>query len=158
RSPHALKSKRRSIMSQLLSLRVLLLSVLSVLVASGQTITTADVVGVVTDTSGAIVPRATVTIKSVDTNETRTVVTNDLGQYRFPLMNPGEYIPSAQTAGLKSNSTRFTLLVGQEQAMNLGLNPLGTTEVVQVTAEASVVQTENANLATSYSRKQVEEL
>ncbi|HWZ34337.1 MAG TPA: carboxypeptidase regulatory-like domain-containing protein [Bryobacteraceae bacterium] len=138
--------------------RAIVLSLLTALVVCGQTITTADVVGVVSDTSGAVVPGATVTIKAAETNDTRTAVTNDSGQYRFPLMSPGVYLLSAHTAGLKSNSTRFTLLVGQEQAMNITLNPQGTTEVIEVTAEASVVQTENANLATSYSQKQVAEL
>ena len=89
--------------------------------AFGQTITTGDVVGVITDTTGAIVPNATVTIKSVDTNETRTATSNDQGEYRFPLVKPGEFILSASTPGLKSNNTRFTLLVGQQQTVAQGL-------------------------------------
>jgi Carboxypeptidase regulatory-like domain len=146
-------------------LRITLFAVLFIAVlfstvplAFSQTITTGDVVGVVTDTSGAVVPGATVTIKSVDTNETRTATSSDQGEYRFPLMKPGDYILSASTAGLKSNNLRFTMLVGQEQKLNVTMNPQGTNTIVEVTAEASVVQTENANLATSYSIKQVQEL
>ncbi len=138
----------------------LLLAALCVItpLAFSQTVTTGDVVGVITDTSGAVVPGATVTLKSVDSGETRTATTNDQGQYRFPLLKPGDYILSAGTAGLKSNNTRFTLLVGQEQEMNLTMNPQGTSTIVEVTSEAPIVQTENANLETSYNAKQVQEL
>jgi hypothetical protein len=141
-------------------LRISLFAVLFILVpfAFSQTLTTGDVVGIVTDTTGAVVPAATVTMKSVDTNEVRTVTSNGAGEYRFSLMKPGEYILSAVSAGLKSNNTRFNVQIGQEQAMNVTLNPQGTSTVIEVTAEATLVQTENANLTTSYNTKQVTEL
>lgn len=123
-----------------------------------QTITTGDIVGVVTDTSGAVVPSATVTLKSVDSGETRTTTTNGQGQYRFPLLKPGDYIISASTPGLKSNSERFPLLVGQEQERNIVMTAQGTSTTVQVTTEVPLVQTENANLETSYNPKQVVDL
>jgi hypothetical protein len=123
-----------------------------------QTITTADAVGVVSDTSGAVVPGATVTIKSVQSGETRTETSNKQGQYRFPLLKPGEYLVSASIKGLKSNLSRVTLLVGQEQEINITLNPEGTTSVIEVTTEAALLQTENANLETSFSAKQVQDL
>src|SRR5579864_3452929 len=87
--------------------------------AFSQTLTTGDVTGLVTDSTGAVVPNATVTLRFTDTNDTRTVATNQVGQYRFSLLAAGNYVISAQTAGLKSGSQRFNLLIGQEQAMNL---------------------------------------
>jgi hypothetical protein len=138
-----------------LFLRLCALAMLLAALAYGQTFTTGDVVGVVTDTTGAVVPGAKITIKSVDTGETRTATTNDQGEYRFPLLKPGDYILSAETAGLKSNNTRMTLLVGQEETANLTMNPQGTTTIVEVSAETPIVQAENANLETSYNQKQV---
>lgn len=135
--------------------RVIVLSLLIVTAIVGQTVTTSDVVGVVTDTSGAVVPNATVTLRSVESGDSRTATTNDQGQYRFPLLKPGDYTIAARTPGLLSNAVRFTLLVGQEQTQNVTMNPQGTTEVVEVTTEAALVQTENANLQTSYNQKQV---
>jgi hypothetical protein len=123
-----------------------------------QTFTTGDVVGVVTDTTGAVVPNATVTIKFAATNETRTTNSSDQGRYRFALLQPGEHTISAQSAGLKSNVQKFTLLVGQELAVNITLNPQGTTELVEVTAQASVLETENANMASSFNTRQVADL
>jgi Carboxypeptidase regulatory-like domain/TonB dependent receptor len=139
---------------------ITLFAVLFLLVplAFSQTMTTGDVTGVTTDTSGAVLPGATVTIKSVDTNETRTATTNAQGEYRFPLMHPGDYTISAVSSGMASTLQRFTLLVSQEQAMNLTLGVKSTQQTVEVTADASAVQTENANLATSFGTKQVNTL
>ncbi len=140
----------------LLFLAALLL--LSTPFAFTQTITTADAVGVVSDTSNAVVPGATVTLKSVESGETRTATTNNQGQYRFPLLKPGEYLVSASSKGLKSNVSRISLLVGQEQEVNLTMNPEGTSTIIEVTTEAAMLQTENANLETNFNAKQVVDL
>jgi len=141
-----------------LLLVLLALLVLSAPLAFSQTMTTADAVGVVTDSTGAVVPGATVTLKSIESGETRTATTNDQGQYRFSLLKPGDYIISASAKGLKSNDTRAALLVGQAQEVNITMSAQGTSTIIEVNAEAPLVQTENANLETSYSQKQVLEL
>ncbi len=137
--------------------RITLFAVLFLLVplAFSQTITTGDITGVITDTSGAIVPGATVTLKSLDSGETRTATANEQGQYRFALLKPGEYTVSASTSGLKSNTTKLTLGVGEESAINVTMNPQGTNTIVEVTAETPILQTENANLETSFNQSQV---
>ena len=123
-----------------------------------QTLTTGNVTGVVTDQSGAIVPGADVTIRYADTNESRSTVSGGTGQYRFPLLKPGAYTIAAKTASLKSENVRIALLVGQEQSVNLVLNIQGTGQAVEVRAESTLIQTENANQATSYSERQVANL
>ena len=123
-----------------------------------QSITTADVVGTVSDASGAVVPNAKVTIRFVDTQEVRTDTANSQGQFRFPLLRPGNYTISAESPGLKSNIEKFALLLGQEAAMNLTLKPQATQEVIEVTSTASVLQTENANSTTSFNNSQVVDL
>ena len=137
------------------------LLILSLLFASAmfaQTTTTGDVAGVVADITGAVIPNATVTIKSLDTNEVRTAVTNQTGQYRFSLLKPGDYEISAASNGLKSNTQRFTALVGQVTAINLTANVQATQEVVEVQAQGTVIQTENANLETGFTSMQVKDL
>ncbi len=123
-----------------------------------QTITTGDVVGVVSDSSGAVVPGAIVTIKSLESGESRTETTNAQGQYRFPLLKPGDYQISADAKGLKSNIVKVTLLVGQAQEANITMNPAGTSTTVEVNATAAVLQTENANLETNFNKTQVDNL
>ena len=126
--------------------------------AFSQTITTADVLGVVSDISRAVVPGAIVTIKSAESGESRSELTNAEGQYRFPLMKPGDYEISVAAKGLKSNILKVTLLVGQAQEANLTMNPEGTSTTVEVNATAAILQTENANLETNFNKAQVDNL
>ncbi len=123
-----------------------------------QTLTTGDTLGVVTDTTGAVVPDAKVTIKSLDSGESRTETANGQGEYRFSLLKPGIYELSAATSGLKSNLSKIELLVGQAQEVNLVMNPQGTTTTVEVTADVPVLQKENANRESNFNKAQVDDL
>ncbi|MEI9976582.1 MAG: carboxypeptidase-like regulatory domain-containing protein [Ignavibacteriota bacterium] len=116
--------------------------------------TTGDIVGTVADPSGAVVPNAKVTVKFVSTNETHSALTNAQGSYRFSLLQPGEYEVSGESAGLRSRTEKFTLLVGQETAANLKLEVKGTNEVIEVQSQATILQTENANLANGFDTAQ----
>jgi hypothetical protein len=126
--------------------------------AFSQTITTGDVAGVIKDATGAVVPNATITLKSSDTGEVRTAVTGPSGDYRFPLLKPGEYTISAQASGLKSNVEKFSVLVGQAGEMNLTLSVTASQQVIEVQAEAPTLQTENANLESNFNKSQVDNL
>jgi hypothetical protein len=124
----------------------------------GQTLTTGNATGLVTDRTGAVLPGAVVTITYAATNQNLSTTTNETGRYRFPLLKPGDYTISAQTPGLKSGTLKFSLLVGQERAVDLVLDVQSTDQSIEVQAEAGLVQTENANLGTSYSTRQLANL
>ena len=124
----------------------------------GQTLTTGTATGLVTDPSGALVPTAAVTVTYAATNEARSTVTDETGRYRFPLLQPGDYSIAAQTAGLKSGSLKFSLLVGQGRAIDLVLSLQGAGQSIEVQADAGLVQTENANQSTSYGTRQLANL
>jgi hypothetical protein len=126
--------------------------------AYSQTITTADVVGTVSDSSGAVVPNAKVTLRFIDTQETRIETTGGAGQFRFSLLHPGNYTIAAEAPGLKSDIERFALQLGQESAMNLTVKPQTTQEVIEVIAASAVLQTENANSTTSFNQAQIVDL
>ena len=137
--------------------RLFLVLTLLAVCLSAQTVTTGDVTGTVTDSTGAIVPKATVTLKSSTTGETRTVEAGADGSYRFTFVRPGTYQISASTPGLKSDlMSNLGIGVGQVQTLNLVLKPVESKEVVMVTDSAPLLQTENANLASTFSSKQVE--
>ena len=125
---------------------------------SAQTETTGDVVGTVTDSSGAVVPGITVTLRNIDTNEVRTELTKSAGEYRFSLLKPGEYEISAEHGSLKSSIEKFSVLLGEVEKMNLQVNVQGTQQIVQVTTETTALQTENANLTSSFNTQQVNDL
>ena len=139
----------------------LLLSMLligSALPAFCQTLTTGDAAGVIKDATGAVVPNSTITLKSADTGDVRTAVSNSAGEYRFDLLKPGQYEISATSTGLKSNVQKFSVAVGQVAEMNLTLNVTATQSVVTVEAQAATLQTENADNESGFTTKQIENL
>ena len=124
----------------------------------GQSIVTGDAVGTVTDPSGAVVSGATVTITSLDTAASQTATTAANGFYRFPLLKPGQYRLIVKQTGFKSTEQTILVSVGQIATTNVRME-LGTAaEVLEVTGEAPLIETENANLATTYSTSQLQQL
>ncbi|MGC9947477.1 MAG: carboxypeptidase regulatory-like domain-containing protein [Bryobacteraceae bacterium] len=126
--------------------------------ALAQTITTGDVVGTVKDTTGAVVPGATITLRSTDFGDTRTQTTDTVGAFRFTFLKPGNYAVSATAAGLKTDVQKLAVEVGQVATLDLIAKVQATQEVIEVLASGAVVETENANLSTTYNTTQMEEL
>jgi len=124
---------------------------------NAQTLTTGDLTGTVTDQSGAVVPRATVTLKNADTGATQAATTNDSGAYRFPFLAPGNYVVAAQAAGLKAEA-HIAVQVGQVTTLNLIAEVQATQTVVEVSETPVVVETENANLARTFDPAQIQDL
>ncbi len=118
----------------------------------------ATVTGRVTDTSGAVVPNATVTITNTGTNETRKVQTNDEGEYTIPQLPPGDYSLSVEQAGFKKTVQRFALETGQGARVDLTLQTGAVTEQVEITAVTPVVSAEDASLGGVVDQKKIVEL
>jgi protocatechuate 3,4-dioxygenase beta subunit len=74
--------------------------------AFAQTITTGDVVGTVKDTTGAVVPGATVTLKSNDFGDARAVNTDGAGAFRFTFLKPGNYTVGALRRRVENRSPK----------------------------------------------------
>src|ERR1017187_6944875 len=78
-------------------------------------LTTADVVGTVTDSSGAVVPGAKVTITNLDTQIKAVTQSNQTGNYVFNLLGPGHYSVSIEAPGFKmSVIPNITLAAGDQ--------------------------------------------
>jgi len=148
---------RKSWCIQLLALCVLLF-VCSHNAAFGQTATTGDVAGVVKDSTDAVIAGATVSLKSLERGDVRTTVTNEVGAYRFPFLRPGSYTISAESTGLKTSVVAITVQVGQVSSIDLVAALQATQQVVEVTSAAPTLSTDNANLATTFSSSQVQDL
>jgi hypothetical protein len=67
----------------------------------GQGETTSAIAGAVTDSSGAALAGATVTIVSADTAQKRTIKTDDGGRFSFPQLKPGSYTVKAEADGFE---------------------------------------------------------
>ena len=107
--------------------------------AQGQAINGA-IEGTVTDESGAVLPGVTVTVTNVDTGETRSVITNDRGVYRAPLLPLGAYRVSAELQDFKKyDQAGVSLSAGQVAVINVKLAVGAVTETVSVSADVPVV-------------------
>src|SRR5688572_20991085 len=82
--------------------------------------TTATIIGALTDSSGAVLPGVTINIRHVETSQTRTVVSDDGGRFRAPLLQPGHYEVTAMLTGFQTVvRSGLTLTVGQEALLNI---------------------------------------
>jgi hypothetical protein len=137
------------------ALTALLLSTLFASFAFAQSIVTGDLTGTVTDPSGAVVPGAKVTIQSDASGETRGAQTNDQGQYRFALLKPGSYTLTVSAPGMANIERHVTVSLGQVTNVPVKAGLAGTSTTVEVTEQTPLIQTDNANLATTYSTTQL---
>ena len=118
----------------------------------------ATLTGIVTDTTGGVLPGVTVTATHTATGNTFFSVTDDRGVYRIPA-RIGAYQLTAELSGF-TTATRggITLLVGQEAAVNLQLSPAGLQETVTVTGEAPLISTTQSQIGSNIDARQMEEL
>jgi outer membrane receptor for ferrienterochelin and colicin len=106
---------------------------------------TGQIVGVVTDSTGAVVPNATVTITSKDTNSTKTVSTSDDGLYRFVLLQPGDYKVKASAASFGEQTLAITVQVGRTIDGNFTLGAKDVAAEVTVTTDGIQTTTSNSD-------------
>lgn len=140
----------------LFCLSALLVALLLVVGASAQSLVSGDVTGTITDPSGAVIPNAAVTLKNSGTGQTMNGTTNSSGVYRFSLLSPGQYTLTATASGFQNVVRAVTVAVGQATTMNMQLAIGASSQTVEVTAEAGVVQAENGNISTTFTPEQVQ--
>jgi hypothetical protein len=119
----------------------------------------ASVVGTVKDTSGAVVPGANVTVKNLETGQTRTVTSNDSGYYRALSLPVGRYEVTIEKTGFRKGvRTGINLVVGQEAVVDFSLEVGEVQQVVTVSAEAPIVNTTTASTSGLVEEQQVKDL
>ena len=119
----------------------------------------ATVNGTVTDSSGAVVPNADVTLTNIATGQKRTAVSNSVGAFRFPNLAIGVYNLEVTATGFaKFEKTGIVVNVAQTVEANAVLNVGAQSQTVTVAAQALQVQTETSELSTLISGRQVERL
>ena len=118
----------------------------------------ATIVGTVTDPSGAVIPNAKVTAKNEATGATVSTTTGGDGNYRFALLQPGQYTVIASASGFRTAQTEASVAVGTVATVNLKL-PVGSeTQTVEVTEAAPLLQTQNADISTTFNAQQISSL
>src|SRR5712692_475338 len=125
---------------------VFLLLFASAISAFAQT-ATGEITGQISDSSGAVVPRAEVDAANNATGIHWKAVTNDSGYYTVPLLPPGAYTITVRMAGFKTITRgNITLAVAETARVDFQLQVGQATETVEVTAAAPVLESETAAL------------
>jgi hypothetical protein len=127
--------------------------------AFAQTSGSGTITGTLTDPSGAIVPGAEVLIKNTDTGIERKTASNEAGIYNATFLRPGHYDVSASKTGFASVLRKeLTLQVGETMTVDFSMILKTAQEMVTVTGQESVVDTEKTELSQVVSAAQVENL
>jgi Carboxypeptidase regulatory-like domain len=122
-------------------------------------VTTATLTGNVTDSTGARVPQAKVTLTSPLVGVTREVLTDANGSYSFHLLVPSTYSLIINATGFKQyQQNEITLDAGQSAEQNVSLDLGSQEEHVVVSAETPLLNTSNPNIAADIGSRQVVEL
>jgi len=115
--------------------------------------------GTVSDTTGAVVPGATVTLLSESTRNERTFVTEATGNYFFAALQPGSYTVRVEIPGFKSVERKGLRLSQNESAgLDFTLQIGEQSEVIEVTAERDMIQTETGAREGLIRAEQIENL
>lgn len=126
--------------------------------ASAQTTTTGGIGGVITDPSGAVIPGVTVTMINNATSAAETTKSNAAGAYRFDLVPPGSYTLMVNQPGFAKLQTKVEVANSQVVDADLKLVVGSNQQTVEVTAQATMLQAENANVATTVGQTQMTEV
>ena len=113
--------------------------------------------GKVLDEQGGVLPGATVVARQIETNTTRTGVTNETGQFYLPSLPAGAYELTVELQGFSTAKRSLTLRVGQEATADVSLSVGTVAETVQVTGAAALVETKST-LGSLIDRKEIDNL
>jgi hypothetical protein len=155
---HTVLLMRRSTVSKFTRALVCALFTIFVSAASAQ-LSTATMFGTITDSTGAAIPNATVTITQTDTNDSRTFVTKADGSYRADFLPVGPYKVKVVAPGFKTlDREGIVLTVTEDAHLDLALPAGGESQTVEVTADIPLLNTGNSTLGRTVSNVEIDNL
>ena len=134
---------RKSVVACVLGLMLIFLAPTR---ASAQT-SLGSVNGLIKDSSGAVVPGATVTLRNSETNQTRNTVSTETGLYSIPSLPAGNYSLVVEHAGFQKYESKLVLRVGQQLTVEIGLKLAAETTVVEVTDITPAIETASGTIS-----------
>jgi hypothetical protein len=121
--------------------------------------TSGEITGTVTDSSGSVLLKATVDVVEAETGLKRTVMTNDVGQFRVAGLPPATYDVTAQMAGFATGIRKgVTVDIGQTAISDFKLKPSQVSTIVEVTDQPPVVETERSSQADTITQQYITDL
>ncbi|MGH9708948.1 MAG: carboxypeptidase regulatory-like domain-containing protein [Candidatus Acidiferrales bacterium] len=122
---------------------------------AAQTMTTGGIAGVVTNPKNAVVPNATVTLRSSAKGTTQNTTTSDTGTYQFGLLDPGSYTVTVTMTGFQPGSKEVTVPLGQPVMVDFELSVKAKLPTERV--GPSLIERENGNLDITLTHQQVQQ-
>src|SRR5947208_3503876 len=120
---------------------------------------TATILGTVKDTTGALIPGVSITVKHTESGLTRSVVSGERGGYNVPLLPVGAYEITTTMPGFKQQvRSGINLVVGQQAVIDLTLEVGAAAQQITVSEEAPLVNTTLSSTSGLISEQQVKEL
>ena len=119
---------------------------------------TSSLQGLVVDGQSAAVPEAVVTATNIATSAARKTLTNATGAYSLLQMAPGDYKIVVEKPGFRSDAAEIELLINTPATLNVQLTLGSVTETVNVMAEATSINTQNAAIGNPFNETQVKEI
>jgi hypothetical protein len=114
--------------------------------------------GRVTDASGAIVPGASVVVRSLTTGVQQSAQTNHAGLYRLPVVMPGAYSITASLKGFRDVQVLVRVLVGNTTSQDIKLQVGASADTVKVIGTAPLLRPEESSASTVLDRSLIEDL
>jgi hypothetical protein len=142
-------------MKRFLSLVTIMVCLASSLAAQ----TSSEILGTVTDESGAAIPDAKLVARNVATGLTYPGTSGESGQFRVPLLPPGKYEFSVEKAGFaKYIQSGIELQLGQRADLAVKLQVSSSAETITVSSEAPLINTTNSEVGVNIDSKRISEL
>ena len=142
---------------RLRSLLVFVAGVFLPVLMFGQAIS-GDLVGIVKDSSGAVVASASVDATNLGTGQKQTTTTNSSGEYRFVNLPAGHYSVQAATAGLKGGFADIEVQLNHTATANITATVLGAATTVEVSEQATTIDTTTAQIENTFTTKELQDL
>jgi len=122
-------------------------------------ISTGTIVGVVEDSTGAVIPNSEITVKQIDTAETRVARTTGSGQFNLPFLHIGAYTITAAAGGFKTKTiSGISLAVDQTINLKISLEVGAATDRIEVTGVAPLVDSATSSLGQVIANKVITDL
>jgi len=126
--------------------------------ALAQATASGTISGTISDPSQAVINGAEVSITSVSSGASRTMVTNNVGSYRFDLLQAGAYKLSVKANGFSTAVQNIELLVGQTATSNVTLTPGAASQTVEVEASNPLVDVMKTSVSAEITPSEVQNL
>ena len=125
----------------------------------GQAARTGTLVGTVTDTTGAVIPNAKISVRNVETSFVTKSETNAEGAYYAPYLAVGSYELTVEAAGFKTYvQSGIQLRAAEVPRIDVKLDVGATSESVAVTASAPLLETETSQISQTVEHQAIEQL